>query len=87
MLRIFNNILSFLRLTCDVVMMFMMTIMRMWCKLPKIIPNKTRLHCRGISRNFEADDRFYFLLAVPGHALLWLSLVKWKRKKRESARF
>jgi hypothetical protein len=26
------------------------------------------------------------LLAVPGHALLWLSLVKWKRKKRESAR-
>jgi hypothetical protein len=30
---------------------------------------------------------FYFLLAVPGHALLWLSLVKWKRKKRESARF
>jgi hypothetical protein len=26
-------------------------------------------------------------LAVPGHALLWLSLVKWKRKKRESARF
>jgi hypothetical protein len=29
---------------------------------------------------------FTFLLAVPGHALLWLSLVKWKRKKRESAR-
>jgi hypothetical protein len=26
------------------------------------------------------------LLAVPGHALLWLSLGKWKRKKRESAR-
>jgi hypothetical protein len=26
------------------------------------------------------------ILAVPGHALLWLSLVKWKRKKRESAR-
>jgi hypothetical protein len=29
----------------------------------------------------------YFRLAVPGHALLWLRLVKWKRKKRESARF
>jgi hypothetical protein len=29
----------------------------------------------------------YFLLAIPGHALLWLSLVKWKRKKRENARF
>ena len=26
-------------------------------------------------------------LAAPGHTLLWLSLVKWKRKKRESARF
>jgi hypothetical protein len=24
---------------------------------------------------------FYFLLAVPGHALLWLIPVKWKRKK------
>jgi hypothetical protein len=30
---------------------------------------------------------FYLSLTVPGHALLWLSLVKWKRKKRESARF
>jgi hypothetical protein len=29
----------------------------------------------------------YFKLAVPGHTLLWLSLVKWKRKKKESARF
>jgi hypothetical protein len=30
---------------------------------------------------------FYIpILAVPGHALLWLSLVKWKREKRESAR-
>ena len=29
----------------------------------------------------------YSLLAVPSHALLLLSLVKWKRKKRESARF
>jgi hypothetical protein len=27
-----------------------------------------------------------YLLAVSGHALLWLSLVKWKRKTRESAR-
>jgi hypothetical protein len=33
------------------------------------------------------ERRFYLLLAVPGHALLWLSLVKWKRKKRESASF
>jgi hypothetical protein len=36
-------------------------------------------------------QRKYFdiiqILAVPGHALLWLSLVKWKRKKMESARF
>jgi hypothetical protein len=32
-------------------------------------------------------SRFYSKLAVPGHVLLWLSLVKWKRKKRESARF
>ena len=24
---------------------------------------------------------FYEILAVPGHALLWLSLVKWKRNK------
>ena len=31
--------------------------------------------------------RNYYKLAVPGHALLWLSLVEWKRKKRESARF
>jgi hypothetical protein len=30
---------------------------------------------------------FYMLLAVPGHALLWLIPVKWKRKKRGSARF
>jgi hypothetical protein len=29
---------------------------------------------------------FIKLLAIPGHAWLWLSLVKWKRKKRESAR-
>jgi hypothetical protein len=28
---------------------------------------------------------FYVEVAVPGHALLWLSLVKWKRKERESA--
>jgi low temperature requirement protein LtrA len=27
----------------------------------------------------------YILLAVPGHALLWLIPVKWKRKKREEA--
>jgi hypothetical protein len=33
-----------------------------------------------------ANDRIINGLAVPGHALLWLSLVKWKRKKRESAR-
>jgi hypothetical protein len=30
---------------------------------------------------------FIYTLAIPGNALLWLSLVKWKRKKRESARF
>jgi hypothetical protein len=29
----------------------------------------------------------YYVLAVPGHALLWLSLVKWKRKKKKSAHF
>jgi hypothetical protein len=27
--------------------------------------------------------KYYIILAVPGHVLLWLSLVKWKRKKRE----
>jgi hypothetical protein len=31
-------------------------------------------------------SHYIILLAVPSHALLWLSLVKWKRKKRESAR-
>jgi hypothetical protein len=38
---------------------------------------------------YVAIKRFsiYPILAVPGHALLWLSLVKWKRKKRECARF
>ena len=30
---------------------------------------------------------FITILAVPGHALLWLSLVKSKRKKKESTRF
>ena len=29
----------------------------------------------------------YLLLAVPGHALLWLTLVKWKRNKKKSTRF
>jgi hypothetical protein len=33
-----------------------------------------------------AGEHLYYLLAVSRHALLWLSLVKWKRKKRESAR-
>jgi hypothetical protein len=28
---------------------------------------------------------FYIILAVSGHALLWLIPVKWKRKKREEA--
>jgi hypothetical protein len=31
------------------------------------------------------DDRLYSLLAVPGHALLWLIPVTWKSKKREEA--
>jgi hypothetical protein len=38
------------------------------------------------SRRTQTVYSFISLLAVPGHALLWLSLVKWKRKKRESAR-
>ena len=28
--------------------------------------------------------RFYIALAVPGHALLWLTLVKWKRNKKKA---
>ena len=30
---------------------------------------------------------FILILAVPGHALLWLTLVKWKRNKKESTSF
>ena len=33
------------------------------------------------------EFRKYSKLAVPGHTLLWLGLIKWKRKKRESTRF
>jgi hypothetical protein len=45
---------------------------------------------RGLSAcipSLEGTLLYIIQLAVPGHALLWLSLVKWKRKKRESARF
>ena len=32
-------------------------------------------------------NKFYMILAVPDHALLWLSLDKWESKKKESTRF
>jgi hypothetical protein len=45
------------------------------------------MHKADILLRNESNEVDIYILAVPGHALLWLSLVKWKRKKRESARF
>jgi hypothetical protein len=53
-----------------------------------LVPSVSGLHIVAPTfLNSRSLRRLYYLLAVPGHALLWLSLVKWKRKKRESARF
>jgi hypothetical protein len=54
------------------------------------VPLRIDIPCtcgRGFDLSSEDALQEYLKLAVPGHALLWLSLVKWKRKKRESTRF
>src|SRR5258705_4389704 len=40
----------------------------------------------GMDQVFGRSFYFYYILAVPGHALLWLNKVKWKRN-REKAHF
>jgi hypothetical protein len=52
--------------------------------------NKLPSNIKNVSGNLKilkSTLKNIYILAVPGHALLWLSLVKWKRKERESARF
>jgi hypothetical protein len=36
-----------------------------------------------VSHPYRTTVKFIVLLAVPGHALLWLSVVKWKERKEK----
>jgi hypothetical protein len=40
---------------------------------------------RACGNRVPRNQMIISTLAVPGHALLWLIAVKWKRKKREEA--